>query len=516
MNIEKVIHSRLFVIILIVILIFMVIITGTYAWFTWNSTENTELTMTIGKLADVTFTSGNDINTGLTPVYNYYDGEKTTFSINNRNNSGDMAIYKINFNITSIDTELISDQVKYVLVKNGDLIRKGNLSNISSGSTIELETATMATGITSYEFYLYLDGNEENDRAMIGKTIVGNIMLEGSESSNVLVEHLSNLYSSSSKNVVTNNNIEYNYATSASLMNDRLGGTTSDYNVGNIRYYGASPNNYIYFNCSDYSNQSSDTCELWRIIGVFDGKVKIIRNESIGNYSWDNKNTSTGAESAYGKNDWTTARLMKLLNPSNYYTVDANDNGYGQSLYYNSQSGTCFSGLNNATTSCDFTSTGLKNDTTRNMIEEVTWNLGGWNSSGIYSDQIYTYERGTTIYTGRPTSWTGKIALMYPSDYGYATDFSKCSKTMSDYSSSDDPYACRTNDWLYNSAFQWSLTPNSSNANFAWYLHSAGIVNAGNRVYVASGVRPVLYLNSVLAIESGDGSSSTPYRLSVS
>ena len=105
MNMEKIIHSRLFVIILIVILIFMVIITGTYAWFTWNSTENTELTMTIGKLADVTFTSGNDINTGLTPVYNYYDGEKTTFSINNRNNSGDMAIYKINFNITSISNK---------------------------------------------------------------------------------------------------------------------------------------------------------------------------------------------------------------------------------------------------------------------------------------------------------------------------------------------------------------------------------------------------------------------------
>ena len=44
--------------------------------------------------------------------------------------------------------------------------------------------------------------------------------------------------------------------------------------AGDIRYYGAAPNNYIYFNCSDYSNQSSSTCETWRIIGVFDGKVK--------------------------------------------------------------------------------------------------------------------------------------------------------------------------------------------------------------------------------------------------
>ena len=71
----------------------------------------------------------------------------------------------------------------------------------------------------------------------------------------------------------------------------------------NIRYYGASPNNYIYFNCSDYSNQSSSTCETWRIIGVFEGKVKLIRGSQIGSYSWDNKNTSTGAESGAGKND---------------------------------------------------------------------------------------------------------------------------------------------------------------------------------------------------------------------
>lgn len=91
---------------------------------------------------------------------------------------------------------------------------------------------------------------------------------------------------------VINNNITYNYDTTNSLMQD-VG--------GNLRYYGANPNNYIYFNCSDYNNQSSSTCETWRIIGVFEGKVKIIRGSQIGKYSWDNKNTSTGAETDNGK-----------------------------------------------------------------------------------------------------------------------------------------------------------------------------------------------------------------------
>ena len=322
-------------------------------------------------------------------------------------------------------------------------------------------------------------------------------------------EYITKLYTDASKTTVTNNSITYNTAPSVSLMNDRLGGTTTSLDGGNIRYYGASPNNYIYFNCSDYSNQSSSTCETWRIIGVFNGKLKIIRNTSIGNYSWDNKNTSTGAEDAYGKNDWTTARLMKLLNPSDYYTADSNDNSLGQSLYWNSASGKCYSSQNNATTNCDFTSTGIKNDTTRNLISEETWNIGGWNSYSVYSNQIYEYERGTTVYSGRLTTWTGKIGLMYPSDYGYAADLSKCTKQLGSYNDS----TCKSNDWLFNSNNQWTLTPNSGYSRNAWSVYSFGNLNYNNASYT-NGVRPVLYLASDLAMEPGDGTSSNPYKLS--
>lgn len=42
----------------------------------------------------------------------------------------------------------------------------------------------------------------------------------------------------------------------------------SDDPDNNIGYIGKDPNNYVYFNCSDYSNQSDNTCEKWRIIGV--------------------------------------------------------------------------------------------------------------------------------------------------------------------------------------------------------------------------------------------------------
>ena len=321
--------------------------------------------------------------------------------------------------------------------------------------------------------------------------------------------HITNLYNNASKTTVTNNSITYNTAPSVSLMNDKLGGTTTDLDGGNIRYYGASPNNYIYFNCSDYSNQTSSTCETWRIIGVFDGKLKLIRNESIGQYSWDNKNTSTGAEDNYGKNDWTTARLMKLLNPSDYYKVDSNDNNLGQSLYYNSTSGKCYSGDNNATVDCDFTSTGIKNDDTRNMIAETTYNLGGWDYPDIYPNKIYGYERGTIVYAGRPATWKGKIALAYPSDYGYAADLNQCKQTLFDYDNS----TCTSNNWMKSILSTWLLTPFSSDSDITWYVDSGGNVYSKDDTSAAERVAPVLSLSSELGIESGDGSSSNPYKL---
>ena len=97
----------------------------------------------------------------------------------------------------------------------------------------------------------------------------------------------------------------------------------------NVRYIGANPNNYVYFNCSDYNNPTADTCELWRIIGVFnnvtksDGSkenlVKIIRADSLGTYLWDFKRGGVGTSTTdYGSNDWSDSQLMMMLNPTSY------------------------------------------------------------------------------------------------------------------------------------------------------------------------------------------------------
>ena len=251
----------------------------------------------------------------------------------------------------------------------------------------------------------------------------------------------------------------------------------------NVRYIGANPNNYVYFNCSDYNNQSDSTCEKWRIIGVFnnvtksDGTkenlVKIIRDESIGDIAWDSNDV----------NDWSTATLQQNLNSGTYYT------------------------------------TTLKNVATRNAIESVVWNLGGTSAYNILTaSTFYTAERGTTVYSGRPTTWTGRIGLMYPSDYGYATaggsttNRTTCLSTALRNWGGSEVADCKNNDYLFNGSYQWTLMPSSGGVFRVLYVYSSGLV-ANFVVSNSRGVRPALFLKSNISIKAGTGESSSPYQL---
>jgi len=503
------------------VLVITIIVSGTYALYKAQLSKNIGVNTTTHGLAYyINYVKGTDITAAtLNPSTSYEGGASSDIEFWKKDDSYD--IYgKIDLTVNTIGTNLKnSAALKYAVVNNGNVLSTGSLKGTTSGSKVTiLKNLYLEQTKQIYTVYVWLDNSEElgnisNESLSISVDCTASLQKEPTAADTII-----SLYTSAAKVTATNNSITYNTAPSVSLMNDRLGGTTTSLDGGNIRYYGASPNNYIYFNCSDYSNQTSSTCETWRIIGVFDGKLKLIKSESIGAYSWDNKDTSTGAENDTGKNDWTTARLMKLLNPSNYYKVDSNDNNLGQSLYYNSASGKCYSGQNNATVDCDFTSTGIKNAETRNMIAETTYNLGGWNSNSVYSNQIYEYERGTTVYSGRPTTWKGKIALAYPSDYGYAADLNQCKdKTLYDY----DNRTCTSNNWMKaiitnnGSNTGWLLTPRSGSSSNAWYVNSGGFVSRDSIAYVAYGAVPVLSLSSELGIESGgDGSSSNPYKLS--
>ena len=249
------------------------------------------------------------------------------------------------------------------------------------------------------------------------------------------------------------------------------------------RYEGKDPNNYIWFNN-----------ELWRIIGVFDENshgvsgqnlVKIIRNESIGGLAWDKNNT----------NNWTQASLMNLLNGA----------------YLNSENGTggeyCYGYSTRVPSNCDYRESGI-NDTYRPMIENVTWYLGGYSDTSATVEAFYGYERGDTVYNGRPTSTTGYIGLMYLSDYGYSVLASSCARTtnLGSYSTA----SCAGQSWLALGAEGWTITPDSPTLNGVFFVNSSGSL-ASNAAYAGISARPVLYLDSSVYIIDGNGSQSDPY-----
>ena len=485
------------------------ILGSAYAYYKYVIATINVDTITRGLDYYINYTKGTNITSAaLNPGSDYTSGNNLSVTLYKKDNT--YTIYgHIYLDISNISANLSSSgALKYAVLEGTTKIVDGELTGTSSGNSVPLAVnIPLKTASTKYTVYLWFDENEENYMTAENTSISATVRCEASmktikgTSYGTTGKYFYNKYTPNAK--VINNGITYNYDTTNSLMQD-VG--------GNLRYYGASPNNYIYFNCSDYNNQSSSTCETWRIIGVFECKVKIIRGSQIGKYSWDNKNTSTGAETDNGKNDWTDARLMKLLNPG--YESEPTRG----SLYYNAKSGNCYYGKNNATTTCNFTSSGIKNDTTRNLIAETTYYTRGNNSNQIFVDTMYDKERVSgTVYSGHATSWTGKIALAYPSDYGYAADLSLCQKTLYDY----DNATCTANNWMKSIVTNnggnlgWLLTPDSVSANGAWAVDSSGRVYDYGYAYSAYGVAPVLSLISELDIGSGTGESNSPYQLSV-
>ena len=231
--------------------------------------------------------------------------------------------------------------------------------------------------------------------------------------------------------------------------------------------------------------------ETWRIIGIIptedasgniENRIKIIRDESIGNMNWNTtRDTTTNS-----MNNWVTGTLNTYLN---------ND-------YYNT----------------------LSTDA-KNMIGTTKYYLGGYDDHLSTSDIMWQYERKNEA--NRPAAdyyddtnpvmqndASKKIAIMYASDYGYGAS-KECTNDLESYSSST---SCKTtNNWLDKSENTWLLPYYSGGSHEVFRLSSFGDVDTNSRPNLENNaVRPVLYLSSNVKISGGKGTSEQPYQLSIS
>ena len=236
----------------------------------------------------------------------------------------------VNESEPTLENETIYQEDSLNITGTPELVYQGTLAN---NSQIILEQAdfdvTTLEKTTYYLVYHYKNnGNQDNQQ---GLTFNGTISVR------IINEKMSFSEALALCDDTASNCMIKNAEKSEELVYDE----TSD---NNLRYIGSNPNNYVWFND-----------ELWRIIGVMnnidDGtgtketRLKIIRNEPIGEFSWDNKATGVGTSTIeYGSNNWSDSALQIVLNSG---------------AYWNRTSGECPYGEKGATISCDFSEIGL-------------------------------------------------------------------------------------------------------------------------------------------------------------
>ena len=212
------------------------------------------------------------------------------------------------------------------------------------------------------------------------------------------------------------------------------------------RYFftGANPNNYVTFNGETVG---------WRIISVgCDGTIKIMKDASIGNISWDTSN-------------------------SNNWAHPASLNTYLNGTYLNSLSSEAKSQI----VASDFS------------IGAVTYNNN--DLEGQINDE-------------NSTTWNGKIALPTVSEYLRTNSNSKCKTFLSNYVNFA---TCANTTWMFYSSNYWfTLSSSSGYSDEVFNVSNGGRMSVTSKDNTYTSVRPTLYLSSDVTL-SGSGTQSDPY-----
>ena len=416
-----------------------------------------------------------------------------------------------NLYVATLSTNTIDAKyVRYILTETGtkNVIQEGILSSATNGVSdftdtekTELNTGLKGTygsiykihseniplkGTKSFDIYLFLDGDVADNTTM-GKTFKAGVAVKSYDRDPdppTLAEYVKSLYTGTQGA----NNVYYH---DASLTN---GAGDNSY-----RYAGASDavNNYV---CFGSSTTPCPADNLYRIIGVFGDKVKLIKSDyattallgTDGDYK--QAYTATGYSSSNYKGN-------NLANIAAYNWNKSNQNTWS------------LSNLNKTNLNKNFIAN-IGADWAA-KIADTTWKVGGNTWANIGTQPVKTAYQNeivspvTTNTTDNATTYSAKIGLMYASDYGFAAAPSSWTTNLYSY----DGTAIKSVNWMYMGLLEWTLSRTADDSNFAFSVLHTGDVDSdivGSRAY---GVRPVLYLSSSVNYASGSGTAADPISI---
>ena len=397
----------------------------------------------------------------------------------------------------------VSDKC-YVYFDKYNPITINNYSITSNGNSITITIdATAGTGTIAK--YLYSKDNGVSYVQSANNTYTFTGLDKGTYNIKAYVQD-----SNGKNSEIISKTIEITSITLADYVKSLYTGTQGDNSIyyhdstltngagdNSYRYAGANPNNYV---CFGSTATSCPTDNLYRIIGVFGDKVKLIK------YDYANSNL-LGTDG-----DYSTIADAKSSN-STYKGELTTINRY----YWNSST------QKNTWSESKLNKTNLNRNFINNIgttwaakIDTTTWKVGGntWANIGTqpaktaYQNEIVSPV--TTNTTDGATEYSAKIGLMYASDYGFAAAQSAWTANLNTYNGE----AIKNVNWMYMGLFEWTISRLANYSDYAFIVGSDGgvgysLVDSYSELSVY-GVRPSFNLLSSITYVSGSGSANDP------
>ena len=440
--------------------------------------------------AKATLVANNKTNEATDNYYVYFNIENNTFKYTLGNDKPELIL-----TVTGPDgnevTEISGLTHTTVQDRENKSISGFDVTTTNGLITIANKKTITATPNAEEQYTLKLTFvNYEGDQTENAKsTLSAKVMIQKEPIVTTLASYITNLYTGTQGE----NGIYYH---DASLTN---GAGDNSY-----RFAGASDqvNNYV---CFGSTTTPCPADNIYRIIGVFDDKVKLIKSDyatstllgtdgdykqaytatgydssnykgnnlaNIAGYTWNYKNNTT-INSGYGSNTWSTSLLNKTNLNKNFITNIGTDWAA--------------------------------------KIDMITWKVGGntWANIGTqpaktaYQNEIVSPV--TTNATDNATTYSAKVGLMYASDYGFAAAPSAWTANLNTYNGE----VIKNVNWMYMGLLEWTISRNVDNAYNVFGVNNTGIANDRD-ANDAHAVRPVFSLTSSVNYVSGSGSATDP------
>ncbi len=477
-----------------------------------------------GNLSDnVTATASLKANsTKNTAKYNYYvyfqiESNDYVYTTTDKKPEIVLSITGPNGEITSVDglTYVSATNADGTVVKGFD-ITESKPSVVKIADSYEISSSS-STNYTNQEWvftiiFINLDTNQVGNQ---NKNLTGKVLIQ----SNKLIDSVSDVAKSGDNLVTAIENLSTKSKPSYTGLYHHDANLTNGAGDNSYRFAGADPNNYV---CFGSDEATCPTENLYRIIGVIDGKVKLI-------HAYGATTTMLGTNEGYAKT-YQEAWGDNLELVQSFYKGKEDFAKIGSYKWNKTRDNTWSTSTTNTINLNTNYLTYLdgKNTKWKNMIADTTWYVGGMTgANGALSNAktAYNYEVGAN--KDATTTVNAKIGLMYVSEYYYAAtpDYWMLPGTDTNGHFNEagttwigEDYSKAYNDnWMSTGLFEWTLSciSDSSYRVFIVYLDGFVLVEAESAYSGGFVVRPSFSLSSSIKFTSGEGTAVNPIRINL-